>query len=142
MSLIQLVTPASVHTWSHSHTRVDVHTWSHIRSNLQVWRGGYSFCTSHGAHAVLHMVLTCRCGAEDAHAQIAAALWDSASDSDAESALRQLAASKLLEWEEAAKGGAKAGMVCLRSEHTCIWSTYEVHAAQLRKHCIPCLKAG
>lgn len=47
---------------------------------------------------------TRRCESEAAHAEIAAALWDSASDSDAISALRRLAADKLAGWEEEVRG--------------------------------------
>lgn len=42
---------------------------------------------------------TLRCQSPDAHAEIAATLWDSSSDEEARGALEQLADQKLSEWE-------------------------------------------
>ena len=40
-----------------------------------------------------------RCQSTDAHAEIAAALWDSGSDAEAKDVLEQLANEKLADWE-------------------------------------------
>ena len=41
-----------------------------------------------------------RCQSTNAHAEIAAGLWDSGSDQEAKAALEMLAGQKLSEWEE------------------------------------------
>lgn len=46
-----------------------------------------------------------RCQALDGHAEIAAVLWDSASDQDARVQLEALADQKLLEWEQMGSDG-------------------------------------